>query len=420
MDYSFSPRLSINLSEPDFKLQEMIKILSTPTHLRTQNSIKFLQHYTESISLFMQMIEEEDQQIFKECLLCLRYKYLTAGSYVCKSGEKGDYFYLILDGEVGVHVLNDEKASLEQVCILARGGYFGELALLREQPRSATIQCIKNTHFATLCKNDYLRILGRVSTQKLEELISFFNSLPTFTGWSKKSLIKLSYYFRVLKFKRNQIICTEGDPAESVFIVKKGEVSIIKEIKVQRPTVRKIGHNGRLLPTLKCGNYSMKAQMSIESVGEIIGDEDILHDLPRSFTCQCYSANAELLEISKLEFKKRVRAEDSLNQLTQRQKAKNSHMTSAISLLKVIKQPGNVDKTEDKSVGKHILDSIRSLNPWNSAQSIYKKKNITSEESTKIMKKAIKGVAEVRSLPLSPRGPNLHQTLSPKSFMSYH
>lgn len=414
MDYSYTPRLSVTLSESEYKLQEIIKILGTPSHLRNPTALKILKFHTESISFFQQMIEEGDEQLFKECLQCLRYKFLPARSYVCRSGEKGDYFYLILEGEVSVQIWNEERRGFEEVCKLSTGGSFGELALLRDQPRSATIICQQNTHFATLCKNDYLRILGHASTKKLEEIVTFFSSLPTFAGWSKKGLIKLSYYFHTLKFKRNQTICYEGEPADSVFIVKKGEVAILKEIKVQRPSLRKIGNDGRVLPKIRCENYSMKAQMSIESVGEIIGDDDILHDLPRSFTCQCISPTAELLEISKIEFKKRIRAEDSLNQLTQRQKIKDSHMISAMSLLRAIKQPGPFDRIDDRDKGKQILNSIRSLNPWNSAQNLCKKKKeISKEQSAKIMKKAMQTINDVRSLPLTPRGPLPNIVLSP-------
>ena len=181
MDYSYSPRLSITLTEPDFKLQEIIKILNTAPNQRSQASIKILQYHTESISLFRQGSEEQDEQSFKECCQALRYQFYTISSIVFNLGEKGEYFYIILEGEVSLSVNNDQ-GMLEEVCRLGVGGSFGELALLRDQPRSATVQCTKNTHFAILGKSDYLRILGHLSIKKLDSLTSFFMSLPTFAG----------------------------------------------------------------------------------------------------------------------------------------------------------------------------------------------------------------------------------------------
>ena len=408
MDFSYNRRLSTTLAESNFNLQDVIKILNTLPSGRSQVAIRTLQNYTESIPLFKQIVEENDQQVFKECCQCLKYQFHHAGSYVFKTGEKGDYFYIIFDGEVSITAKNDKDEILEEICRLGSGGSFGELAIIKDQPRSATIQCSKPTHFATLYKNDYLRILGQMSSRRLEELINFFYSLPTFDGWSKRNLIKLSYYFRAAKYKRNQIIFNEGEPANSVFIVKSGEVELSKTIRVQKPTIRRIGNEGRPMPALKTGNYTMQAKLSLANVGEIIGDDDITHDLPRSITCKCYSSSAELLEISKIEFKKRIRSEESLNQLTERQKSKDSHISSAISLLKIIKEPSLPNSRQNQGRCKEYLDCVRSLNPWNSAQSLFGKINIPQTtahslpHNSQLLKKAIKSVAVYRSLQISP------------------
>jgi CRP-like cAMP-binding protein len=378
----------------------MIKILNTPPSQRTQGSIKILIQQTESLSIFNQMTEERDEQMFKECCTVLRYKFIPKGFVVFNSGDKGDFFYLILDGQVSISMKN-ENEELESVCFLGPGGTFGELALIKDQPRLATIHCIKDTHFATLCKSDYLRVLGHLSTKKLEQMISFFVSLPTFAGWSKRSLIKLSYYFRSVRFKRNQVVFHETDPAESVFIVKKGEVEISKQINVKRPSLRKFGNDGRVLPVLKKGDFHMNAKVSIEGIGEIIGDDDIMKDLPRSFTCTCYSTTAELLEISKNDFKKRIRAEESLAQLSSRLQVKESHVNSALSMFKKIKKPVALQEFTDHGAGKEYLKKIKEKNPWNSAQKEFSKKRDSS--TSQIMKKAIQTVAACRSLPLSPK-----------------
>ena len=407
MDFSYNRQLSITLSEAKFNLQDVIKILNTPPALRSQGAVRTLQNYTESIPLFQQ-ISENDPHVFKECCQCLKYQYHPADSYVFREGEKGDYFYLIFYGEVSIVAMNDKNAKFEEVCRLRTGGSFGELAIIKDQPRSATVQCTQPTHFATLYKNDYLRILGQMSSRRLEELINFFNSLPIFEGWTKRNLIKLTYYFRTVKYKRNQIIFTEGEAAESVFIVRTGEIELSKTISVQKPGIRRIGNDGRPMPTLKAGNYTMQAKLSLASTGEIIGDDDVIHDLPRTITCKCYSSSAELLEISKFEFKKRVRSDDSHNQLTERQKSKDSHISSAISLLKIIKKPSLPNARENQGKYKEYLDNIRSLNPWNSIQTLIGKKKIVKStpssqpHNSQLLKQAIKSVAVYRSLQLSP------------------
>jgi hypothetical protein len=50
---------------------------------------------------------------------------------------------------------------------IGNGGSFGELALLKEAPRFASVVCKKNWHFATLTKEDYVEILGPDDEERL-------------------------------------------------------------------------------------------------------------------------------------------------------------------------------------------------------------------------------------------------------------
>ena len=61
-----------------------------------------------------------------------------AGKTIAKEGEKGETFYLILDGAVEVR----RKKVLAK---LGRGQFFGEMALFDDQPRSADVVAIEKT-----------------------------------------------------------------------------------------------------------------------------------------------------------------------------------------------------------------------------------------------------------------------------------
>lgn len=55
---------------------------------------------------------------------------------------------------------NDNSFTQNVVSILNSGDTFGELSLILERPRAATIQCITNVKVAYLNKNDFIAILG--------------------------------------------------------------------------------------------------------------------------------------------------------------------------------------------------------------------------------------------------------------------
>jgi CRP-like cAMP-binding protein len=57
----------------------------------------------------------------------------AAGAVIVRQGDEGDYFYVVVDGEVEVSRFGRRLARRRA------GEYFGEVALLRRVPRMATV-----------------------------------------------------------------------------------------------------------------------------------------------------------------------------------------------------------------------------------------------------------------------------------------
>jgi CRP/FNR family transcriptional regulator, cyclic AMP receptor protein len=73
-------------------------------------------------------------------------------------GDSGDSFYVILAGQVKVSVSSPEGQEAILV-MLDAGESFGELALLDEQPRSATIEATGPTEVLVMRKDEFHRII---------------------------------------------------------------------------------------------------------------------------------------------------------------------------------------------------------------------------------------------------------------------
>jgi CRP-like cAMP-binding protein len=65
----------------------------------------------------------------------------SAGDFVIQQGETGDKFFLIRSGTV--EVLKDTEGQLKSLGTLGSGDFFGELALLRHEPRAATVKALE-------------------------------------------------------------------------------------------------------------------------------------------------------------------------------------------------------------------------------------------------------------------------------------
>ncbi len=81
-----------------------------------------------------------------------------AGVEVIREGEKGDTFYLIVEGEVSVLKAHTGGIQLELDRIGA-GDYFGEMALFEDIERSATIKTLTKSRFLVLDKQEFREIV---------------------------------------------------------------------------------------------------------------------------------------------------------------------------------------------------------------------------------------------------------------------
>ena len=73
---------------------------------------------------------------------------VTAGEVVIRTGETGDRFYMVADGTL--EVTNGVRAEAR------RGDFFGELALLRDIPRTATVIASTRSRLYALERDDFL------------------------------------------------------------------------------------------------------------------------------------------------------------------------------------------------------------------------------------------------------------------------
>lgn len=64
----------------------------------------------------------------------------TAGGMVVKQGEAGDAFFIVSEGKLEVLVEEDGKSRT--ISSLERGAFFGEIAALLGEPRSATVKAV--------------------------------------------------------------------------------------------------------------------------------------------------------------------------------------------------------------------------------------------------------------------------------------
>mmetsp|Transcript_86226 Transcript_86226/g.155316 ORF Transcript_86226/g.155316 Transcript_86226/m.155316 type:complete len:445 (+) Transcript_86226:169-1503(+) len=89
----------------------------------------------------------------------LQQETIEAGKAVVTQGESGEKFYMVQDGELVVHKSVD-GAEAQEVLVYKRGDYFGELALIRNEVRAATVVAKTACRLASLNRKAFKSALG--------------------------------------------------------------------------------------------------------------------------------------------------------------------------------------------------------------------------------------------------------------------
>jgi len=90
-----------------------------------------------------------------------------AQEIVIRAGEIGETMFLILDGEVSVHIPDQTGGEIE-VDRIRSGDYFGEMALFENIPRTATVRTQTRTRLLVLHKQEFNEIVREYPQIALE------------------------------------------------------------------------------------------------------------------------------------------------------------------------------------------------------------------------------------------------------------
>lgn len=124
---------------------------------------------------------------------------------------------------------------------LQTGDTFGDLALIQKNNRSATISCIEEGVLFCLEGALYRDIVKRLNNSFLKERIYFLTLIPLFSNYFLKleglnqiQIQQIASNMIECEFNEGHEILKEGDKGESLFIIKEGTVSCVKEEKEVR------------------------------------------------------------------------------------------------------------------------------------------------------------------------------------------
>jgi len=139
--------------------------------------------------LFQKILGEEQIEEIVEAMWSYEIK---AGGDIIKQGSRGDNFYVVESGRFDIYVAK-EGEDLPGIRVAERGPFssFGELALMYNAPRAATVKCVEDAKLWAVDRFAFKRIVTQVSKARIKEYESFLENtkhIGTLTAFERSKV----------------------------------------------------------------------------------------------------------------------------------------------------------------------------------------------------------------------------------------
>ncbi|XP_043079621.1 protein kinase, cAMP-dependent, regulatory, type II, alpha, B [Puntigrus tetrazona] len=196
-------------------------------HPKTDAQRQRLQEACRDILLFKTL--EQDQ--FAEVLDSMFEVLVKPGECIINQGDDGDNFYVI---ERGVFEIVIQKDGVSRcVGCYDHKGSFGELALMYNTPRAATIRASQEGALWALDRATFHRLIVKNNAKKRKMYETFIESAPLLKSLQLSERMKIVDVVGMKTFSDGELIIRQGDSADCFYIVESGEVKIMIRSKTQ-------------------------------------------------------------------------------------------------------------------------------------------------------------------------------------------
>ncbi|KAG7262586.1 hypothetical protein CRUP_036905 [Coryphaenoides rupestris] len=190
------------------------------THPKTDEQRRRLQEACRNILLFKNLEPEE----ISEVLDAMFDKIAVNGEHIIDQADDGDNFYVIESGTFEIFMAVEGVDKL--VGCYDNQGSFGELALMYNTPRAATIVATSPGALWCLDRLTFRRIIVKNKAKKRRLYEAFIETLPLLTSLELSERMKVVDVLSTKVYSDGQQIIAQGDLANCFYIVESGQVRI--------------------------------------------------------------------------------------------------------------------------------------------------------------------------------------------------
>ena len=230
-------------------------------------------------SFLFNNLEPKDLEIVIGAMEEKRFK---SGEDVIVQGEQGDCLYFVESGNLECY---KQFAKGEKPILVKKyqpGDSFGELALLYNAPRAATIRAVSDEVITwVLDRETFNNIVKEAAQKKREKYENFLKKVEILSTIDSYELMQISDAIKSFTYKKDDYIIREGELGDVFYILEEGQCVATKSLQPGQTTIIK--------------EYG---------VGDYFGERALIKGEPRYANIVVKSESAKVISLDRTSFKR--------------------------------------------------------------------------------------------------------------------
>ncbi|OCT75356.1 cyclic nucleotide-binding domain-containing protein 2 [Xenopus laevis] len=213
--------------------EKAIEVALRRPEQRSEQDIRFIRSMMMGILSFRRYSTQMQLMLAR----VVYYRRFGRGRVIVRKGHRGDSFYFVFSGVIAVTQDVDGSSALldPEPILLHKGASFGEVALLKNLRRNATVVCMEETEFLVVDRMEFFKNkLDQELQKELKYRFQLFRSLDLFSSWSDESLETLADYCKAEECHHSQVMVKDTHETKNIIFVTKGRCEVLRLVHLSQ------------------------------------------------------------------------------------------------------------------------------------------------------------------------------------------
>eukprot|EP01040_Poterioochromonas_malhamensis_P000965 gene964-1024_t len=173
----------------------------------------------------------------------------ATGVYIIKQGESGDHFYVVQSGHLDIFVRGKDGEQTKVGNSLGPGSGFGELALMYNTPRAASIKTTSDCVVWEIDRASYRGILVYFKYLRNKQYMEFLRNVEIMEKklgsiMSESELEKMTISLERETYESGETIIRQGNVGDNFYIIAEGDVGVFRADETGKEKKLTVLHQG--------------------------------------------------------------------------------------------------------------------------------------------------------------------------------